>query len=510
MKKIFALVACLSLVASLAVGGSIAYLMSTDSQVNVMTLGKVEIKQHEYERVLDENGNPVKGVEGTDFKADYDINESYKLQKFTQAKPAYPAVYTNEKKTTAWDEFQQLWNGIGAPGSNDLFDDSMKNVIDKFVFVENTGKSDAYYRTLVAIEAPEGLQEGVIHTNFNNNIRFIPVSGENTGIADKGGSYKVGYITINGIRYSLYNVTYKEILTPGEVSRPSLLQLYLDPKATNEDCALFGETWDVLVVTQAVQAAGFEATAEKEAAQVALDSAFGEVSAASHPWMDMDGIPHEEGDQLPDGVTMPILVNDAQSLKDAMLIRDAEIVLSDDIVVDADTPLQWGQYMFVANGREVTIDLNGHDIVMDETVDPKVMYLFTTANKATLNIVGEGNLIAENGSSGICRAMNKNDQINIYGGIFKSNGDVWADDQPILYTNSGNIDVYGGKFYGTGHWISNAEDIQGNRLSIVFHEGVLFENEKFQQGDDTRIQLAEGCSLKAVEIDGKTWYQVVK
>lgn len=43
MKKILALVACLSLVASLAIGGSIAYLTSTDTEVNTFTIGDVEI-----------------------------------------------------------------------------------------------------------------------------------------------------------------------------------------------------------------------------------------------------------------------------------------------------------------------------------------------------------------------------------------------------------------------------------------------------------------------------------
>ena len=75
----------------------------------------------------------------------------------------------------------------------------------------------------------------------------------------------------------------------------------------------------------------------------------------------------------------------------------ARIALQNDIVVTADTPLQWGQYMFVANGREVTIDLNGHDIIFDETGSTKVLYLFTTANKGVLNIVGEGNIIVKNG-----------------------------------------------------------------------------------------------------------------
>lgn len=279
----------------MSLSGTVAYLQDTDQAVNVMTLGKVDIEQHEYERVLDEKGSPVEGVEGTDFKADYQINRSYKLQEFTQAKPAYPAVYSDGKM--AWDEFQQLWNQVGAPGSNDLFNPGMKNVIDKFVFVENTGKSDAYYRTIVAVEMPEGLTEGVIHFNFNVNNRF-DYNNDKDGVQDAFNS-NAFYTTIQGIRYIVYTATYTDILKPGEVSRPSLLQLYLDPKTTNEDCALFGDTWDVLVVSQGVQAMGFDD------AHTALNTAFGKVSAASHPWMDMDGKTDEEGDQDPDGVAIP-------------------------------------------------------------------------------------------------------------------------------------------------------------------------------------------------------------
>ena len=61
------------LVAATAVGGTLAYLMSTDSDVNVMTLGNVKIEQVEYER--DVNGD---------------------LTEFTQTKPALPAVYDTE------------------------------------------------------------------------------------------------------------------------------------------------------------------------------------------------------------------------------------------------------------------------------------------------------------------------------------------------------------------------------------------------------------------------------
>ena len=51
--------------------------------------------------------------------------------------------------TAAWDDrngsqapsgegsHQQSWANVDAPGSNQLFDDSVTNVIDKFVFVKN-------------------------------------------------------------------------------------------------------------------------------------------------------------------------------------------------------------------------------------------------------------------------------------------------------------------------------------------------------------------------------------
>ena len=203
----------------------------------------------------------------------------------------------------------------------------------------------------------------------------------------------------------------------------------------------------------------------------------------------------------------PVVICTAQSLKDAMLVKGAKIRLESDIVIDASTPLQYGSYMFLANGREVTIDLNGHDIIIDETTSRKLEFMFTTANKGVLNIVGEGTLVSRNGRSGIFWGMNKNDQINIYGGTFVIEGDSW--DNNILYVTSGNIDVYGGTFcYPEGMKCANAQDSQGNRLGIVFHEGALLQSSLYQAGDSARIQLAEGCSIEPVEIDGETWYRV--
>lgn len=343
MKKIIALLLVVVLIAAVAIGGTVAYLSDTASEPNTMTLGNVSIEQHEYERVVDENGNLVKGVLGEDFTEAYGITESYKLQPFTQGKPAYPAVYQNG--TTAWDEFQQLWNQVGAPGSNDLFDDSMKNVVDKFVFVENTGKFDAYYRTIIAIEAPEGLPNNTIHINFNANSRF-DYNADKEDVQNSADSNKF-YITINGVRYRVYVATYTQVLVPGEVSRPSLLQVFLDPKATNEDCALFGDTWDILVVSQAVQTAGFDNAA------TALDAAFGKPDA-------------ENAAKWFNGISIDSPTDDDE-LKDDLQGDNKTIVVNLTGDMTYDVAAWQNEAMGGAETEKVIINGNGHTITFNNT-----------------------------------------------------------------------------------------------------------------------------------------------
>lgn len=268
-KKIIMMVSLLAIFV-VTLTGTVAYLTDTDSAVNVMVVGNVDIEQHEYERVVDENGNYVKVSD-----------EEYKLQEFSQAKPALPAYYG---AGLDWDEFYQPWGQVGAPGSNDLFAPHIANVIDKFVFVENTGKNDVYYRTIIAIEAPEGLDDDkMIHTSFNANSRF-DYNDDVDGSQNASNSDKF-YTEIDGVRYLVYTATYTDVLTPGEVSRPSLLQVFLDPEVTNEQIALFGDTWEILTYTQAVQADMGAADAHE-----ALNAAFGEISATSNPWVEKSNI----------------------------------------------------------------------------------------------------------------------------------------------------------------------------------------------------------------------------
>ena len=215
-------------VIALAIGGTLAYLQDEDSNVNVMTLGNVKIEQIEQQR----------GDDG-------------KLEDFVDGKPALPAVGPIEWAT----------EGVDVNGTEyKVFTDDLKNVIDKIVTVKNTGKSPAYVRTIIVIEAPDYDPENLIHVNVN------PDGLTQTAWAP---------VELDGVKYVYSVFTYTEALKPDEISAPSLMQVFLDSDADNEFCEKLGDTWEIIAISQAVQVDGFENAA------TALDTAFEEPSAAN-------------------------------------------------------------------------------------------------------------------------------------------------------------------------------------------------------------------------------------
>ena len=302
MKKFATMVTSVALIGAMVAGGSLAYLSDTDSAVNVMTLGKVEIEQIEQER-----------------------NADGKLVDFTQAKPAYPAV--GEVK---WDDTKLTVNEV----AYNVYDDGLKNVVDKIVTVKNTGKSDAYVRTLIAIEQPEGT-DNLVHVNMNT---------------DRVTSAELGAVVINGTRYAVTSHTYDAALAPKAISAPSLMQLFLDKAADNKDCEKFGDTWDVLVLSQAVQTAGFDTAA------TALNEAFGELNEMNvKEWFGAPVIP----------TVYEVSTN--EELKAALTANDNAIVvtLNADVAYDVDA---WdNNAMGGSNTQEILIEGHGHTITFNQT-----------------------------------------------------------------------------------------------------------------------------------------------
>ena len=237
LKKVLLMCTAYVLVAALAIGGTIAYLQDSDSDVNVMTLGNVSIRQNEEQRV-----DPSKNGALTD--AD--------IEDFEQAKPIYPYVDVNLNGAMR-DDYEEITFPNGQ--TNKLFIGD--NAIDKLVSVTNTGKTDAYVRTIVALEAPTDK----IDLSFNSTDWRMDKTAS---------SYS---IEVDGVKYDLFVCYYKNVLKPGETTPYSLLQILLDGTATNEDAAAYGDSYDVLVLSQAIQTAGFAD------ATTALDAGFGVVDA---------------------------------------------------------------------------------------------------------------------------------------------------------------------------------------------------------------------------------------
>lgn len=243
-KKVLSLTLAAGLLAVAAISGSLAYFTDTDTQKNTFTVGGVSIVQHEM---------------GADEK------------EFKQNQVLMP-LPKNDR-------------------TNDLY-------IDKIVTVENTGKSNAYVRTFIAV--PKDLDkekaiDNVLHWNFTKDTEdYWYWATDYTGASvDKGGDFKAFEMTVDKVVYNVYCATYKTAVEPGKdkATKPSLVGLYLDKSVNMEKIGdelnyfyiqpttgkkvSFGDISNVqvLVASQACQEAGFTNPFD------ALKESFGEPKA---------------------------------------------------------------------------------------------------------------------------------------------------------------------------------------------------------------------------------------
>lgn len=310
MKKVLALALSLALIATLAISGTVAYLQDTDEDVNVMTLGKVDIEQIEQE-----------------------YNGKGELVDFTQGKPLYP--YVGELG----------WKNEGEDGAYRQF--TMENVVDKYVSVENTGKSPAYVRTIIALEQGD--------MSYADLCKFLGISVN----AENGSEFKfpgtwnweeIETVEIDGNNYNIMIATHADPVPAGETTIPSLLQVYLNKEADNEQVEqLDGNnngTYDILVLSQAVQTQGFYATEEKSAALNALDTAFGEANVKNvADWF--------AGTDVPGA---PVYVKNSEDLKTAIEAGETNLKLAA------------GTYHMPAAAKGKTLTISGSEETIIEVV----------------------------------------------------------------------------------------------------------------------------------------------
>lgn len=353
-----------AMVAALAIGGTLAYQQDeTLTDANVMTLGNVNIEQNEWQRQQNADGTYVTDT--------VDGMKSYILEKYQQDKEIVPVVVNPgsgvpgsgyEKDTTV------RMSQVGSRGGMDVFE--ADNAVDKFVTVTNTGKTDAYVRTLVAVE--KGKTDG-------SKVWFSSRATdkvEDAGVKQPWLSEEVGTITIQGNEYLLFEYVYMGalassgyvhkdgVLPAGETTYPSIAQFYLRAETTNEDIEnLDGNKngkLDILVVSQAVQADMDDLTASE-----ALDKAFGEITETTHPW------------------TETAFVDSADELS-AALAAGGEVILTADIDLG-------DQQLEIPADKEVTLNLSCYDITQEKVQTGAYSMI---VNRGTLTIEGTTGVIS--------------------------------------------------------------------------------------------------------------------
>ena len=315
MKKKIILALSYVLLIALTLTATVAYFTDTDSAVNVMTVGNIDIEQHEYQR--------KDGVAHTGTAAEGDLVPFKQGQLLMPAYPMDNSAYTAEPTDLFfWGDY--VYTGTAANG---LWNDNkLGNVMDKMVFVENTGKNDLYFRTIIAFECPEGME----YSEGSNKEFMMNVNGSSLYEWNE-----VGYTSIDGVRYLIMEATYLNPLAPGNQAHPSLLQVVMTHNATMEDAAKLGETYEILVVTQAVQA---DMGVKNMTAKKALDTAFGDITLVEHPWKNAKLVQTNDPDEL-----------------NAALQSGAQVIVNTDIVEVKDAA-------FDGNGTTVSLaGANGGD-----------------------------------------------------------------------------------------------------------------------------------------------------
>lgn len=237
-KKILALCLVVALAATAVIGGTLAYFTDTDAKSNVFTTGNVEIQL---------------------------------VENFGDNNPQTP---------------EKLMPATGSAQAGTL-----KNGITKEVSVKNTGSEKAYVRVHIAI--PSVLDNGnpefdagknALHFNYDDaSIGEGKWDWSKSTGAPYDGDWNYYETTIDNIKYNVYVVTYGTALESGAVTpEKAMHKVYLDSHTSQEAIESYvktlGNNWQIKVLAEGTQAAGFED------AYTALNTAFGVPGAYTVDW----------------------------------------------------------------------------------------------------------------------------------------------------------------------------------------------------------------------------------
>lgn len=253
-KKVLIAVAALCIMATIAIGGTLAYLTDTDNAKNTFTVGNVKIKLLE-SSLHRENAGVANGATSTsELWSNVAKEGSGNDSKYKAGDTFYTDAQIEADAATYKCENVKL-----NPGQS----------YHKMPYVKNTGANDAYIRIRVMI--PANLDTAILNSSMYTSTAMN--NKEFTYAYDNSGT-----VVRDSIKYNVYTFTRIDPLAPGELTYWNVWgTIHMDADVTNEKLAeLFGEgkpyadgTFPVLVEADAIQADGF---ADVDAAFAAFEA----------------------------------------------------------------------------------------------------------------------------------------------------------------------------------------------------------------------------------------------
>ena len=273
-KKKFLAVALVAILAiTAAVGASLAYLKDTKTVTNTFTIGnvKIELLESRFHREGNDNSGDTSIPDPT--------NTASGMQYVTDGHKAFTDAEIKADAETYMDEYLAVKGENMVPGRR----------VAKCVYVQNTGKNDAYIRIRVLVPSKANndfvaVKDGGIITNQWCSTSMI--NGE--FIDGKGGGWNnapyidKAKVTKDGVDYDVYTFVRKEALAAGAMTEWNVWNFIgIDKTADANDIEMalrngaikLAEdgtmTINVLVEADAIQADGF---ADAAAAFAAFDN----------------------------------------------------------------------------------------------------------------------------------------------------------------------------------------------------------------------------------------------
>jgi len=349
MKRSVILTLCIILCLALSLGGTIAYLTDSDGDVNVMTLGRVDITLEEYQR-----------------------GEDQALEDFEDDRMLHPQVEDDGRL----DQY-------GLP-VNPTFHDKIVRV------TSDSRNANAFLRVWIGV--PSQLLDVVDELDAIHLVLGDGVTVQGQGIQSAtvdGWPWKANgsvNTTIEGVPYTMFCFDYTEILKPGDVTPPVLAGLYLDKHVDNDDSGAYvfaynGQEYplnvdfsgglQIPVLAQAVQADGFGGV---ENADVAFESAKMNDPALFDEYLDLNVNPISEAVmELLADIFNAISKNNGDEPCDVPLttsidLTDAVAMELNAVAGEAKDKGVEQVHLRVNDGEAVTINLLNGDVGVEEEI----------------------------------------------------------------------------------------------------------------------------------------------